>query len=326
LKALLICENLLEAIGRKEIVKGHVHSVFNNACNIETDHKFITLLCKDKIMAPMSVIVDDVERVNFQDLKIKQNYTFNFSVNGFYCNENDIFIGLYGAKKWYSGVRVKSFNCLEDQLLENIKIMEAGLISRGKLYGIGPLISMLSDEVPELGLLYFPAYAHDKSFEFVKYRFLNFIDMLLSDDREGITEIAESIIGFGPGLTPAMDDFISGLMTSFIYLGNYYKLDISKIYEFNRKIISKSLNKTTRVSSEMLKHASMGKTNQGVRELMEDLFIPHNGENIMKALLNIIGYGETSGTDTIFGIYMGSKIFTNLRYRRSWLNEYLLRY
>jgi len=326
LKALLICENLLEAIGRKEIVKGHIHSVFNNACNIETDHKFITLLCKDKTMAPMSVIVDDEKAVNFQKLGIKQNYNFHISVNGFYCNENDLFISLQGTEKWYPGVRTKSINCSEDQLLENIKIMETLLISKGKLYGIGPLISMLNDKLPDLGLLPFKAYSSDKSFEFVKHRFLDFTHALVRADGTGIAEMAGSIIGFGPGLTPAMDDFISGVMTSFIYLGNYYKFNIEKIYEFNRKIISKSLNTTTRVSSEMLKHSSIGETNQEVRELMEGLFIPHNEENIMKALLNIIGYGETSGTDTAFGIYVGSKIFTNLKYRRSWLNEYLLRY
>lgn len=326
MKALLICENLLDAIARKEIVEGNVHSVFDNACNIETNHKFITLLCKDKIMAPMSVIVDNGEKVNFKDLNITQNLVFKIDVNGFHCGKRDIFIDLYGAEKWYPGVRMKSFSCLENQLLENIKIMEIGLISQGKPYGIGPLISMLSDELPELGLTHIQADAHDKSFEFIKHRFLNFIRALITADTKGITEIAESIIGFGVGLTPAMDDFISGLLISFIYLGNYYKFDISKIYELNKKVIFKSLNKTTRVSSEMLKHSSIGETNQGVRELMEKLFNPHNEENIMKALLNIIGYGETSGTDTAFGIYVGSKIFTNLKYRRSWLNEYLLRY
>jgi hypothetical protein len=323
LKALFICKNLLEAIRREEIVQGQVHSVFNNACNIETDHEFITLLCKDKGMAPMGVIVDSGEQVNFKNLKITQNCIFNFSVNGIYCKEKNIFINLYGAEKWFPGVIVKPFNCLENELLENIKTMEFGLISQGKLYGIGPLISMLSYELPDLGLLPFQIYSPDKGFEFIKYRFLNFIQALVTAQMKGITEIAENIIGFGPGLTPAMDDFISGVIISFIYLGNYYKLNIPKIYEFNRKIVSKGMNKTTRVSSEMLKHSSIGETNQGARELMGELLNPHNEENIMKALLNIIGYGETSGTDTAFGIYVGSKIFTNLKYRRSWLNESL---
>lgn len=308
------------------MLQGHVHSVFNNACNIEMDHKFITLLLKDKTMAPMSAIIQNEEGVNFRNLGLIQNSIFDISVNGFYCSEKNIFISLYGTEKWYPGVRVKCFNCLENQLLENIKVLGMTLISEGKLNGIGALISMINYELPDLELFPLQTYILDKSSQFIKNRFLNFIQAIVTADGKGATEITESIIGFGPGLTPAMDDFISGIMTSFIYLGIYYKFDIEKIYEFNKKIISKSLNKTTRVSSEMLKHSSIGETNQGVRELMEDLFIPHNGEHIMKALVNIIGYGETSGTDTAFGIYVGSKIFTNLRYRRSWLNEYLLRY
>ena len=326
MKALFICENLLSVIRREKRVQGHVHSVFNNACNIETNNEFITLLCKEKEMAPMSVIVNNGEGVNFKNLHIKQNSIFDFRVNGFYSKENNIFVNVDGAKTWFPGIILRSTNCLENILLENIRIMECGLGSQGKLYGIAPLISMLCYELPELRLLPFQTYAEDKSYEFIKYRFLKFIQALVTYDTKGIDDIAESIIGFGPGLTPAMDDFISGIMISFIYLGDYYKLNTSKIYEFNRKLISKGLNKTTRVSSEMLKHSSIGETNQGVKDLMEELFKSHNEEGIMKALLNLIGYGETSGTDTAFGVYVGSKISTNIKYRRSWLNEYLLRY
>ena len=175
LKALLICENLIDLITREEILQGQVHSVFNNACNIETKHNLITLLCKDKIMAPMSAIVDTGERVNFKDLKVTQNSKFYISVIGFYCKEKNIFISLCGAKKWFPGVEVKSFNCSENLILENIKTMELGLSSKGKLYGIGPLISMLSHELPGLGLLPFQTYSTDKSYEFIKYRFINFI-------------------------------------------------------------------------------------------------------------------------------------------------------
>jgi hypothetical protein len=326
LRALCICENLLDAIVREEIVQGQVHSVFNNACNIETEHNFITLLCEGKTMAPMSVIVGNEQGVNFKDLKITQNSLIHFNVNGFQCGEKNLFISLYGVEKWFPGIILKPLNLLENQLLENIKILETGLLFKGKLYGIGPLISMLSVELPDLGLVHFQTYSWDKSFEFIKYRFLNFTHALITGDMDCINETAKNIIGFGPGLTPAMDDFISGLMISFIYLGNYYKLNLSKIYEFNSKIISKGLKKTTRVSSEMLKHSSIGETNQWVTQLMEELLKPNNKGNIMKALLNIIGYGETSGTDTAFGIYVGSKIFTSLKYRRSWLNESLQGY
>ena len=51
-----------------------------------------------------------------------------------------------------------------------------------------------------------------------------------------------------------------------------------------------------------------------------------NHRSIIKALIEVIGYGETSGTDTALGIYVGLRILTNLKYRRVWLNESLCGY
>jgi hypothetical protein len=42
---------------------------------------------------------------------------------------------------------------------------------------------------------------------------------------------------------------------------------------------------------------------------------------ITKALLEVMNYGETSGTDTALGIYFGCIIWTNYNYRRFWLND-----
>ncbi|MBU3188888.1 DUF2877 domain-containing protein [Clostridium bowmanii] len=52
-------------------------------------------------------------------------------------------------------------------------------------------------------------------------------------------------------LTPAMDDFISGLMMACIYMGNYYKLNLNQIYKFNSEIIGCGLQKITRVSNKI---------------------------------------------------------------------------
>lgn len=321
MKALFICENLMKAIASKEIVNGCVHSVFDSACNIETEHKFITLLNREKEMAPMSAIVDNGEKVNFKKLNLTQNLNFSFRANGISCGQENIFISLDNAEMWFPGVMLKSSNCLEKELLGNVKTMEIGLNTYGKLYGISPLVGMIDEDLPDLELAALQVCSTDKNFEFIRYRFLTFIQAVLKGDFERITQTAESIIGFGAGLTPAMDDFICGIMISFVYLGNYYKLNLSQIYKFNRKLISNSLNKTTKVSSEMLKHSAEGETSQAVRELMQAILNQQNEVNIINALVKTVDLGETSGSDIALGIYVGCKIMTNLKYRGEWLNE-----
>ena len=277
-KGLFICENLQKMILEGGKLQGHVHSVFKNACNIECDELFITLLTEGKKMSPMSVIVGGVEQVDFNDLNIKQGLIFEFSENKIYCTQVNLFITMNNAKKWSSRAETNISECSENQLLENIKIIEQGLKTLGKLYGMGPLINMLASKLPELQLVPFYECAFDKSFEFIKDRFMNFIHGLIKADVGGIGDMAQRVIGFGCGLTPSMDDFISGLMITYIYMGNYYKLNLEQIYEFNSKMISSGLNKTTRVSSEMLKHSSVGETNEAIQDLMVRI-LNFNGDN-----------------------------------------------
>lgn len=329
LKGLFICENLQKIILEGGVLHGHVHSVFKNACNIECDNLFITLLSQGKKMSPMSVIVGGLEQVDFNNLNIIQGLTFEFSESEIYCTQRNLFISMNNAKKWSSCAETNTINCSENQLLENIKIIEQGLKTLGKFNGMGPLVNMLEGKLPELQLFPFNEYPFDKNFEFIKDRFVNFIHGVIKADVDGIGRIAESVIGFGCGLTPSMDDFISGLMIVYIYMGSYYKLNRNQIYEFNNKIISSGLHKTTRVSSEMLKHSSVGEINEAVLNLMAAILNfddDENPRNIIKALKEVIGYGETSGTDTALGIYVGLRILTNIKYRRVWLNESLRGY
>ena len=47
----------------------------------------------------------------------------------------------------------------------------------------------------------------------------------------------KKLIGFGIGLTPSMDDFISGLMVSLVYLTKCYGFETSEAYNLNSEII-----------------------------------------------------------------------------------------
>lgn len=325
MKALIICENLKKYIEDQGMIRGRVHSVFDNACNIETEQKFITLLTENRVMSPMSIVVDTAKQ-GFKKLGFMQTSEVYISEIGIYCNSSNLLIGFEKALMWYPGVTKLCLGLCEKELLKNIEILEEGISKYVKPCGIAPLISCLSRERPEVELKIPQIEFTDKSFQFIEPRFLDFIKVLLLGDLNTIDDKTGKVIGFGVGLTPAMDDFIGGIMISFVYLGSYYKLPTSKILEFNRKIISKSLNKTTKVSYEMLKLASTGMTNEAARTLLSSMLNKSSKEQIIKALIHTIGYGETSGCDTVLGIYVGCKIMTNLKYRRVWIDEVMHRY
>jgi len=332
MKGLFICENLQNFILERGILRGQVHSVFKNACNIQCDDLFITLLSGGKKMAPMSLIVEDIKQVDFISLNIKQGVELEININEIFCAELNMFIAIDNVKKWCSRPEINYLNRFENHLLENIKIIGQSLKTSSKLYGMGTLTNMIAIKLPELELVYFPECAIDECFEFIVDRFMNFIHAVIKADMDGIGDIAKRVIGFGCGLTPAMDDFISGLMMAYIYMGTYYKLNLHQIYKFNTKIISSGFQGTTKVSAEMLKHTSQGEMNEVVQDLMAAVLNFHddnedeNHRNIIKSLIEVIEYGDTSGTDTALGIYVGLSILINLRYRRVWINESLCGY
>lgn len=321
MKAVYICKDLMNYITKQKLIEGQIHSVFKNACNIVANDKFITILNKNKYMSPMSLTVYTEDETNFISLGLKQGLKVEIDVNDIICPKENIYINLQGAKLWFSDAELKPTALHVENILNNLKLLENTIKTEAKLYGIGSLVNILSKEIPELNLITFTIDYVDTNFDFIRNRFINFINIAAAGNIENISFAAEKVIGFGTGLTPSMDDFISGMMVSFIYLGDYYNLNMKAIYEFNKELIKRGLNKTTKISSEMLKHSSIGKTNEAVKQLMLSILHELEEEKIIKAFINTINFGETSGSDTALGIYTGCRIMTNLRYRRVWLNE-----
>ena len=76
----------------------------------------------------------------------------------------------------------------------------------------------------------------DKGALFIKDRVVGFVKALIDADFERCVDISKEIIGFGPGLTPAMDDFICGLMICITYMANYYGIDADRVRFLNQRI------------------------------------------------------------------------------------------
>ena len=97
MKALIICENLKKYIEDQGMIRGRVHSVFDNACNIETEQKFITLLTENRVMSPMSIVVDTAKQ-DFKKLGFMQTSEVYISEIGIYCNSSNLLIGQFTTR------------------------------------------------------------------------------------------------------------------------------------------------------------------------------------------------------------------------------------
>lgn len=112
-----------------------------------------------------------------------------------------------------------------------------------------------------------------------------FIDQVIQEGR------LDRLIGLGPGLTPAGDDFVSGKLLGDHLLGRRPELKWDTLRE--------SRDRTTRVSYQMLCHAYHGRTNEAVLAFFEQL----TKTDMQEAARGVLAIGSTSGTDFLTGVH-----------------------
>ncbi|MBF8984218.1 DUF2877 domain-containing protein [Lutibacter sp. B2] len=305
--ALQMCRKIKNKMYDEEIINGKVHSVFKTACNIiTTDDELISILTCEKFISPMSVVVGT--RKKFAQLGIKQNLPVRIIKKHILFKEINLDIDLSKTKIWDFKPNFNYIKDTEENIINKLRYIEEYMYRYGNSDGISNIVFCLGNYVEELKTYENNDISLNQYSKFIIHRITKFLKLCMDDDRENISEAAKKIIGFGPGLTPSADDFIVGLMTSFIYLSDYFGLDILKVYEFNKEIVKDIRNRTTLVSEKMLMFASVGEVSEGIKRLMKSFLSISEEKEFINSLIDVLNFGGTSGTDILSGIYVGSKI------------------
>lgn len=309
-----ICQYLYKEI-QEHYVKGKVHSVFENSFNVlDGDNRLISFLSSNKPMAPHSIKLKD--QISFIDVGLERGQELEFHQDYVLIKDLNKKINYGKAFPWDKKPILFTNEKLRKDLTENvsIKIKKIGefLLNEGSKEGIYPLLQVLRGKIKGIDTILADNITLGRNEEFIKERFLDFMDSYIKGDIDNISSRTQRIVGFGVGLTPSMDDFISGMMVSRIYLYSYFNQQTEKALKLNKAIVKHIKNKTTLVSEEMLMFASLGEVNEDVRNLMLSLLTNSPIDELYNNLRKVASFGATSGTDIISGIYVGSCIIFNL--------------
>lgn len=314
MNAVSICKQLQENIQQKNLI-GIVHSVFDSAFNVITsDNQFIAILAFNKPMSPNAIKLS--ESVSLLELGIEPGMKVYFHDEYAWIESINMTIIYDMASRWNKSPNFIYSKDKKENVFKKINIIKEFLINEGKTEGILSLLTTLNEKYRGFELILADGQDIDKKEQFIKKRFLNFIESYIDESIELIADTTKNIAGFGAGLTPSTDDFISGLMISRIYLFDYMSKDVKNALKFNEQLIMKIDGKTTTVSEEMLKFSSKGEVNENIRNLMLTLISDTAFDEFTNSLKTVAKFGETSGTDIISGIYIGSKILFNQYSRR----------
>ncbi len=122
----------------------------------------------------------------------------------------------------------------------------------------------------------------------------NFTHALVRGEEEGLSALSARLIGFGPGLTPSLDDFLSAVALVL------FARDRGEAFLKNLGALAR--NRTTLVSCHMLKNAAAGKAQGLYRRLLEKLRDGDPGA-FRQAAGEVLDYGASSGADFLYGFY-----------------------
>lgn len=261
-----------------------VHSVYKHTINLISGNHLIALTPRQSVMTPLTIQLD-LSDYQFAKLKVAVNDEVKFNTKGLQIVGQQFHRLL--ALGYYLNIR----NFSEISLANACEVQRLLATSLFKQAVKGELVQAAMHV-----LLEHPVHSNRQIAFFVTS--LNHFLKVETEDQliEGLTRF----IGAGEGLTPAGDDFITGVIASNSLLHWMSEHAEKKLYEE----IIKNAPKTTLVSQHYLVHATQGRFNKLVVEFMD---LCRTNLDIVPVLNEIRAIGHSSGTDFLLGVYFGLK-------------------
>lgn len=299
--------DLVDKLNKKEIIEGKISSVFPTLFTVITnDGDLIYFLNNKKYIAPMSIVLEDLG--SFKDFNLSTDTRVKFENKYIMIEANRIEIELDCAESWNPEIELQVKETSEDIIDKNLSLIEEGVYKHGKYEGFAPLIYNIGEYIDELKPFTDHKIHNNLYSSVISGKIIEFIFDIINDNLKNISKDVSNFIGYGPGVTPSSDDFLCGFMIALMYLGKYYGLDLSKIYEFNENLISDIDLDKRQMSHNLLYHYSKGESQKMVKSLINNLIYEKEREETCKTIRETICFGDISGTDMICGVYIGSRI------------------
>jgi hypothetical protein len=291
-----VASDLIDTLTSKT-VDGIVHSVFDNACNIQLDkNSLITLISPILPNYPSAIKLDIAEDQKLCSIGFKVGMKAVVNKNEIKIPEVCISIKLTGAKVWDSSPLFLRSKISEEILNKNIEKIRDLTLKYGEIEGIASILD--GDKVAN----------HYKDFIIDSVRKLT--RGIKYNDYKMITEASKRLIGLGPGLTPAADDFLLGILASLYYIGYYFGNHLENLKKIAGFIIYDLPGRTTFISEIMLRNGMKARFSEPIRNLM--FAVIHN-TSVQDKCINLLNIGGTSGSDCAAGIVFGGVLMSKVK-------------
>jgi len=282
--------------------EGDIIGVFDHAINIVLPRGLVCLVAEEVGRGPLNITVNlpvGIPSMSSLGLQIGGKVrvsSFSLELGG----RHRVSFGSVGI---YSPKGKLARDLLEgDEIAANLKIVRKTAIRFGNMQGLGDLLALVrprADGAKAGNLNIFASAALP--------RLVRLEEAFFSEDESSLIEAVGGLVGLGPGLTPSSDDVLAGLVLVCALYGNKLGIAQRASQLVARATVAEARGKTTLLSEECLMQAALGRGNEPALRLC-DALLTGGRESVERETRRVLAIGETSGTDTVLGIVLGTTL------------------
>jgi hypothetical protein len=293
LQAVSISQPVMATLERKGFI-GNVLSVFAEVCNLVSDQSEIVALVSQRVgNGPLNIVL---EREGFLFRGLEAGSPMEGDGRNIRVGEV-LTVSLTGAEIWEPRLRWEWLDADWTDLKANLAILHDHLIAQAPVESLACLLVASPAGRCSVESAYRKAAC--RAIE-------GLLAALHGGDLQGITASAAALAGLGPGLTPAGDDFLLGLMAGLRTWPQFLAGRGLSVEEACQAIYEAAAGRTNLLSMALLGSAREGMFGEAWHELLAALRQGKAAE-VRKAADRVLGFGGTSGADALSGFLAVSK-------------------
>jgi hypothetical protein len=204
-----------------------------------------------------------------------------------------------------------------ETLLAWIQCLAEEIFRWGTFQGIAGTLTLLKEELPGI----FSHRLIPQSFwsRNAARRVKPFVQSVIARDLGAFEKAWETLLGLGPGLTPACDDFLVGFLAAHKLFSSSFGCNLEE-YDFKAKLREKAIVKTVPIAHQFLTYALEGVFSETLHLALDDLASHghresgnrhvHRERDGTEPIEYFLKWGHSSGTDTLTGAIFGFRTMT----------------
>jgi hypothetical protein len=292
LQAVSISQPVMDTL-EKEGFTGSVLSVFTGACNLVSDQGEVLALVSQRVgNGPLNIVL---EGDGFLARGLEVGSPVKGDGRGIRVGEalhNEPYrVSLAGAEVWEPRLEWEGLNVDLPGLKASLAVLHDHLIAQAPAESLACLLAAGAAGGRSVESAYRRA---------ARGGIEGLLAALQVGDCQGITAGAGALAGLGPGLTPAGDDFLLGLMAGLRTWPQFLAGKGLSVEEACQAIYGAAAGRTNLLSTALLRSAREGMFGEAWHELLAALR-QGKTEEVKGAADRILSFGETSGADALIG-------------------------